>query len=163
MATEEYRLVSDSQWRYLHGKINDLQGTVMKLWRTMDEMQRPKRGLRYHEAVPPESACRDINSMLLGSTSYAGFMSRLAGYYGCEPMGNKRDDSIDPKYRAVYRPDYKTCYSRGSSVGRKTVLHEFFHHLVHLGVVFVDKKDEEDYAERYASTFLDRAGWSDIS
>ena len=158
MTTENYRLVSDSQWRYLHSKINYLQESVVDMKSTIREMRRPKRGLRFSEALPPASVCRDVDSMLLGTTSYDGFMHRLSAFYECEPMGIYRDDNVDEKYLAVYQPDRKACFSRGPTLNRKTVLHEFFHHLVNLGIVFVDKKDEEDYADRFARIFLQRGG-----
>ena len=158
MTTENYRLVSDSQWRYLHNKINYLTESVADMKSTIRTIQQPKRGLRYSEAVPPASVCRDVVSMLVGTTSYEGFIRRLSAFYDCEPMGVLRDDNVSEKYLAVYRRDEKACYSRGPSVNRKTVLHEFFHHLTNLGVVFVDKKDEEDYANRFANAVLHRAG-----
>ena len=154
--TAEYRLVSDSQWRYLHQKLNYLQESVADMKSTIRNMQRPKRGLRYSEAIPPASVCRDVVSMLVGTTSYDGFMQRLSAFYDCEPMGIYRDDNVDEKYLAVYRSQEKACYSRGPSLERRVVLHEFFHHLVNLGIVFVDKKDEEDYANRFAKAVLHR-------
>lgn len=156
--TDNYRLVSDSQWRYLHSKINYLQESVAEMKRTMRINQRPKRGLRYSESIPPASVCRDVVSMLVGIKTYDGFIQRLSAFYDCEPMGVLRDDTVNEKYLAVYRRDKKACYSRGPTVDKATVLHEFFHHLTNLGVVFVDKEDEEDYADRYARAILTRAG-----
>lgn len=155
---EKHRYVSDSQWRYLHSKINSLQKSVDTLRESFENNNKPKRGLRFYEVVPPESVCRDINSMLIGTNEYDGFLNRLADYYGVTPMKCYRDDDLDPKYKAEYRPRSKACFSAGPSIARATVLHEFFHHLQHEGVVFVSKKEQEEYADRYSKMFLQRAG-----
>jgi len=163
MTKEKYRLVSDSQWRYLHRKINDLTNQVTELRFTLKDMNRPKKFLRFSEVVPPESVCRDINSMMVGSTSYDGFLGRLAEHYTVPLMEVLVDKTIPDGILAQYRktvlyPD-GIAYCKNKTVNRRTVLHEFFHHLVHHKVVIVKKKEEE-YADRFASSFLRRAGWN---
>ena len=162
--TEQYRLVSDSQWRYLHSKINDVSKQLTDLRWSLKDMSRPKKFLQFSEVVPPESVCRDINSMMRGNTSYDGFLGRLAEHYGVPLMSLWVDETIPDGTLAVYRktafrPD-GNAYTKSKTVGRETVLHEFFHHLVHHKVVVVKKKREEEYADRFARLFLNRAGWS---
>jgi hypothetical protein len=156
---EEYRLISDSQWRYMHRKLNDLQESVSRLRRQMDDLNRPKRYLKFSECIPPESICRDVNSMLLGNSSYDGFVGRLSEYYGIEPMGCYVDATLPVRVIAQYRLGEKNAYSRNKTVGRDTILHEFFHHLTNLNVVSVPKDQEEKLADKYARIFLQRAGW----
>jgi len=119
---------------------------------------RQKRWLKFDECVPPESICKDANSMMKGNNTYTGFLGKLAEYYGCEEMSLNVDTSIDPKYNAVYYPLLKEARSRTKTVSIKTVLHEWFHHLVNLKVVFVDKSKEEKYADKYSEIFLQRIG-----
>lgn len=157
--TESVRMVTDSQWRYLHQKINALTDIVFELKQEVKEYRKPKRGLRFWESIPSERECNDVLTMLNFTTSYDGFINRLAGFYDCEPMGVYRDENVDPKYKAIYHKHKKACYSRGPTIDRQTVLHEFFHHLVAQGVVFVKKHEEEEKADRYAEVFLKRAGW----
>lgn len=64
---------------------------------------------------------------------------------------NETDKAI-----ATYYPNLKTAYSKNQTVGRETVLHEFFHHLTNCKVVVVNKADEEYYADKYAQTFMQR-------
>ena len=158
--TEEYRLISDSQWRYMHRKINDLQDSILTLRRKMDDINKPKRYLKFSECIPPESVCRDVNSMLAGSKKYDGFVGRLSEYYGIEPMGCFVDSGISPKYVAEYRRPENNAYTREPTVHRSTILHEFFHHLTTLNVVSVPKDQEEKLADQYAKVFLQRAGWA---
>lgn len=150
-------MVTDRQWRNLHKKLNNILEVVGYLERQLRK-QTPKKWLKFEECIPPASVCKDVHSMLRGINTYGGFLGRLAEYYGCEEMDLRVDDKIEPKYRAVYNPVMKTAYSRKSTVDTKTVLHEWFHHLVNLNVVVVDKKDEEKYADKYANAFLTRAG-----
>ncbi len=158
--TEDYRLISDSQWRYMHRKINDLQESILKLHRQISDSNRPKRYLRFSECVPPESICKDVNSMLLGNAGYDGFVGRLADYYNIVPMGCYVDSNISPKVIAEYRRPENNAYSREKTVHRSTILHEFFHHLTTLNVVSVPKNQEEKLADKYAEVFLQRAGWT---
>jgi len=159
LSKDEYRLISDSQWRYLHRKLNHLEAQVSDLRSSLKESQRPKRYLRFGECLPPASICKDVMSMMNGTNTYDGFIGRLAEYYHCETMGCFVDTNIDPKYAAVYRPSEKNAYSREKTVDRRIILHEFFHHLVNLNVVSVNKKDEEEYADKYARIVLSRGGY----
>ena len=151
-----YRLVSDAQWRYLHRKINSLNDKLDVLKEQLPN--KPKRFLKFWEAVPPVSVCKDVMSMMDGMTTYEGLIGRLSEYYGCETMGCYIDESISPDYLAVYRSNKKSAYTRLKYVTAHTILHEFFHHLQYQNVVVVDKKRQERFAEKYAKIFLERAG-----
>jgi len=158
-----YRLISDSQWRYLHKKINDLIGITADIKHDISQSKRHKKYLRFHEVVPEASVCRDINSMLTGTNEYLGFLGRLAEYYEVPLMEIQIDEKIPDGVIAQYRVNafYPTgkAFSKNRKVGRGTVLHEFFHHLCHHNVVIVAKSDEEKYADRFSRIFLQRAGW----
>lgn len=162
--TEKYRLVSDSQWRYLHSKINDLSSQLVDIRFALKGMNRPAKFLQFSEVIPPESICRDINSMMAGTQYYHGFLGRLAEHYEVPFMEISVDKNIPDGINAQYRvngwhPDGK-AFSKNETVSRSTVLHEFFHHLVHHKVVIVEKKREEEYANRFSRIFLRRAGWN---
>lgn len=122
---------------------------------------KPRRWLKFYECIPPVTVCKDVCSMMIGTQYYTGFLARLREYYDCEPMKLFMDESRCSKgYLAMYYPDEKTAYARGP-VMKKTVLHEFFHHLVDTKVVFLDdseKKTVEKLADEYARIFLQRAG-----
>ena len=150
-----YKLVSDLQWRNLHRKINGLNDKLDAFQEQLPN--KPKRFLKFWEAVPPASVCKDIMSMLDGMNTYEGFIGRLSEYYGCETMGIYISKRISPECLAEYRPATKSAYTKEKIVSEHTVLHEFFHHLQHQNVVVVDKKDQEIYAEKYAKIFLERA------
>jgi len=161
---EEYRLVSDSQWRYLHMKLNRLSKIVDNLRSSINDMNNPKKFLRFSEVLPPERVCRDITSMVIGTKSYDGFLGRLSEHYGVPLLEFSVDenipDGINDQYRVnEWHPDGR-AYCKNKTVGRRTVLHEFFHHLVHHRVAIVEKEREEEYADRYARSFLQRAGRS---
>ena len=160
---EGYRLISNSQWRYLHKKINTLTDIVVDVRSDLEQSRRPKKFLNFHEIVPESSVCKDINSMLTGTSDYRGFLGRLAEFYDVPLMEIAIDEKIKDGVIAQYRvngwhPNGK-AYSKNQTVGRDTVLHEFFHHLCHHNVSMVKKKDEEEYADRFARMFLQRAGW----
>jgi len=164
MSEEKYRLVSDAQWRYLHLKLNKLSKIVDRLRTSIDDMNNPKKFLRFSEVLPPENICRDINDMMIGATKYDGFLGRLSEHYGVPLLEFIIDETIPDGINAQYRvngwcPDGR-AYSKNKTTSRSTVLHEFFHHLVHHRVAIVEKKREEEYANRFARTFLQRAGWS---
>lgn len=147
--------LSKRQWYNLHKKLNKIMQRLEKL---EDEIpKRQKKWLRFEECVPPASVCKDINSMMEGNNTFTGFLGKLAEYYGCEEMPIYVDKTINPKYVAVYHPNLKEARSRTKHVDRKTVLHEWFHHLVNLRVVIVSKSEEEKYANLYADVFLARA------
>lgn len=154
--SEKTRVITERQWRYLHKKINYLEETLAEI--RLNLPKKEKKWLTFNEAIPPESICKDVNSMLDGVTSYEGFVGRLADYYGCKTMPCQVDTNIDPKYAAVYRPFFETAYTRTRTIHRSTILHEFFHHLIHLKVVTVPQNKEEFYADKFATTFLQRAG-----
>jgi len=148
----EMKLISERQWRNLNRKLNGIRETVRRL---EDELpQKPKRWLHFEECIPPASVCRDISSMLDGISSYTGFLGRLAEYYGCSSMGFYVDEKIDPKYKAIYYPNLKKAASRTPTIGRNSVLHEWFHHLVNENVVVVDGEEEEKFARKYAEIFM---------
>lgn len=149
-----YRLVSNVQWRNLHKKLNELNDKIDNLMKTLP--QKPKKYLKFHQCVPPSSICKDIMSMLSGIENYVGFIGKLSEYYGCEPMGCFINENIEKKFLAIYRPDRKAAYTREKNVDCHTVLHEFFHHLVHLDVVSIDRRSEEKLADRYADIFMER-------
>ena len=125
--TEEYRLVSDRQWRYLHQKINYLTDGIASL---KHELLKPKRGLRFWECIPPSEVCKDALDLSGITGNFIGMVGRLADYYKCDTMGCFVDTSIDPKYNGVYSPSEKTAYSRTSQTDKRFILHEFFHHLI---------------------------------
>ena len=156
--SEKTRTITERQWRYLHRKINYLEETLTEIRSNLPKKE--KKWLNFNEAVPPASICKDVNSMLDGVTSFEGFVGRLSEFYGCKAMPCQVDTSIDPKYAAVYRPFYETAYTRTQTIHRSIILHEFFHHLVHLKVVVVPKNKEEYYADKYAQTILQRAGFT---
>ena len=141
----------------MHSKINRLTELVHDTRTELRKAQRPKRGLKWHELVPPESVCRDICSMMNGTDYYHGFIARLADYYGVEPMGCFVDTTINPKTIAEYRPTQGNAYIREQIVSKHTVLHEFYHHLEHNRVIEI-YKDKEVKADRFATIFLRRAG-----
>lgn len=146
--------VSKRQWYNLHSKLNSI---MQKLeWLEEQIPRKEKRWLKFDECLPPASVCRDVFSMMDGNSTYTGFLGKLAEYYGCEPMDFYIDPQINPKYRAVYRPHLKTAYSRTSTASKRTVLHEFFHHLVNLKVVVVHKDEEEKCADKYAEIVMMR-------
>jgi hypothetical protein len=125
-------------------------------------MDKPKRYLLFGECVPPPSVCRDVYGTMIGNRSYEGFLGRLAEYYKCEHMtflvnpARNREDTI-----AIYYPYEKTAYSKNNTVAQSTVLHEWFHHMVNLGVVYLsekEKEEEEVYARKFAEIFLGRIG-----
>lgn len=148
--------MSESQWRYLHRKINRLSDKLDSLQEQLP--RKPKKFLKFWEAVPPVSVCKDVMSMMDGMATYEGLIGRLSEYYGCEIMGCYIDESISPEYLAVYRSDKKSAYTRLKYVDRRTILHEFFHHLQHQNVVVIDNKRKEHFANKYARIFLERAG-----
>ena len=148
--------MSESQWRYLHRKINRLSDKLDSLQEQLPS--KPKRFLKFWEAVPPVSVCKDVMSMMDGMNTYEGLIGRLSEYYGCVVMGLYVDKRISPERSAEYRPDDDAAYSRTQVVLRRTVLHEFFHHLQYQNVVVVDKKRQEHFAGKYARIFLERAG-----
>jgi len=138
-------------------------GTLENTLRILESgIDKPKRYLLFGECVPPPSVCKDIYGTMIGNSSYEGFLGRLAEYYKCERMTllvnpeRNREDTI-----AIYYPYEKTAYSKDATVAQSTVLHEWFHHMVNLGVVFLsekEKKEEEVYARKFAETFLRRIG-----
>lgn len=149
------KIISDRQWRKLNQHLENISIELREIKRKLPEKE--KRYLGFSECVPPVSVCKEINSMMDGVDEYGGFLARLSDYYGCEPMGCYIDTTIDPKYKAVYRPDLKNAYTRTKTIDRATVLHEFFHHLVNLYVVKVSKSQEEHYANKFSEVFMQRA------
>ena len=117
-----------------------------------------KKWLKFTECIPPANVCKEIYSMTTGINTYEGFIGKLSEYYGCKPMSLHVDKTINPKYSAIYYPNLNEARTRTKTVGFKTVLHEFFHHLVNLKVVVVNKDEEEKYADKYARIFMQRAG-----
>jgi len=147
-------MISERQWRNLNKKLNNI---TCKLEIVEQKLrQKPKKWLKFEESVPPASVCEDVASMMDGIDSYTGFLGRLSEYYGCESMGFFVDKTINAKYLAVYYPTLKEAHSRTNTLERRDVLHEFFHHLVNLNVVVINKKDEEKLADKYADAFLRR-------
>jgi len=146
--------ISKRQWNNIHRKLNGIANRLSTLEEKLPNRQ--KRWLKFDECVPPESVCKDANSMMKGNNTYTGFLGKLAEYYGCEEMGLNIDTSIDPKYSAIYYPHLHEARTRTKTIDKKTVLHEWFHHLINLKVVFVDKEKEEKYANKYAEIFLQR-------
>lgn len=147
--------ITKRQWNNIHKKLNFI---IRKIeWLEEQIPRKEKRWLKFDECVPPASVCKDIVSMMNGNNAYTGFLGKLAEYYGCEEMDFVVDKSINPKYIAVYYPLLKRAKSRKPTVSMDTVLHEWFHHLCNLKVVFVDKEEEEIYANRYAKIFMARA------
>jgi len=149
--------ITQKKWNNLHKKLNEMQSQLGNLENLL-EKQRPKKWLKFDECVPPSSVCKDVFSMLAGLNTYTGVLGKLADYYGCTPMQMLVDRSIDPKYKAVYRPNEEVAYSRETTIDAKSVLHEWFHHMVNLNVVLVNKRAEEHWADKYATIFLQRAG-----
>jgi len=120
---------------------------------------KPKRALRFEEALPPRSVCRDVLSKMEGTTSYTGFVAFLSNYYGVSPLGLYHDKSRVPaKAIAAYYAQENAAYSKNSAIDRHTVLHEFFHHLVAHGVVIVKEEDREKQADEFANIVLSRGG-----
>jgi len=149
--------ITDGQWRYMHRKISVLTDKVLELARLVERAEAPKRYLKFNEALPPASVCRDVVSMLPGVGNYEGFIGRLADYYHCVPMGLYIDATIEPKYKALYRSWNNAAYTREKTCERHTVLHEFFHHLIAQHVVVVSPDQVEHFADQYATVFLQRA------
>jgi len=148
--------ITKRQWYNIHRKLNDITNRLSMLEEKLPNRQ--KRWLNFDECVPPESICKDVNSMMKGNRTYTGFLGKLAEYYGCKEMSLNVDTSIEPKYIAVYYPLLHEARTRTKTIDKKTVLHEWFHHLCSLKVVFVDKSKEEKYADKYAKIFLQRIG-----
>jgi len=148
--------ITQRKWNNLNQKLNDIQSQINDLERLL-EKQRPKRWLKFEECVPPDSVCKDALSMLEGVNTYGGVLGKLAEYYGCDTMEMLVGDNIDPKYKAVYHPDKRIAYSKGTTIDRHSVLHEWFHHMVNLNIVVVNKRAEEHWAEKYATIFIQRA------
>jgi len=152
----ENKILTRKQWLELNSKLDKLSNILFLL-----EEQRnakPKHWLKFDACIPPQSVCKDVDSMMDNISSYLGFIGKLSEYYGCEPMNLFVDNSkmVSDKAIAAYYPDKKTAYSKESTCAKTVVLHEFFHHLVALNVVIVDKKDEEKYADKFAEAFLSR-------
>jgi len=138
-------------------RLGTLENTLKLL---ESEVDKPKRYLSFGECVPPPSVCKDICGTMIGNTNYEGFLGKLAEYYKCERMKflvnpeRNRENTI-----AIYYPYEKTAYSKGNTVAQSTTLHEWFHHMVNLGVVYLsekEKKEEEVYARKFAEIFLRR-------
>ena len=146
--------ISKRQWYNLHSKLNSIMEKLE--WLEKQIPRKEKKWLKFDECLPPASVCGDVFSMMNGNNTYTGFLGKLAEYYGCEPMDFYIDPQINPKYRAVYRPPLKAAYSRTDTASKRTVLHEFFHHLVNLRVVVVPKDEEEKYADKYAEIVMMR-------
>jgi len=148
--------ITKRQWYNIHKKLNDITNRLSMLEEKLPNKQ--KRWLKFDECVPPESICKDANSMMKGNNTYTGFLGKLAEYYGCEEMSLTVDKSIDSKCLAIYYPLLLEAKTKAKTCDMNTVLHEWFHHLVNLKVVFVDKSKEEKYADKYAKIFLQRIG-----
>jgi len=146
--------ITKRQWNNIHKKLNRLEDTINYIKNNL--LKKQMKYLKFEECIPPSSICKDVNSMMNGVNNYEGFIGRLSSYYGCEPMGLFVDKTINPKHIAEYRPLIKNAYTRKTTCDKKDVLHEYFHHLVNLNVVVIDKKKEEYYADEYAKLFLER-------
>ena len=155
--TKNYRVVTETQWRNLNQKLNNLQAQLLFLEQNLP--RREKRYLKFDECVPPVSICKDVVSMLKGVSTYEGAIGRLCEYYGCPIMDMKVDpgDKVAKNCLAVYYPDLKTAYSAGQTIDEHTVFHEFFHHLVAHKVVIVNDRAAEHWANKYADVLLERA------
>lgn len=146
--------ISKRQWNNIHKKLNSLKDEVVELKSILPK--REMKYLKFEECIPPASICKDVNSMMNGISSYEGFIGRLSNYYGCETMGLYVDKKMDIKHIAEYRSLTRDAYTRKTTCEKNTVLHEYFHHLVNLKVVIVDKKKEEYYADKYTKVFMER-------
>ena len=75
----------------------------------------------------------------------------LAKYYGVRRMRIVVDGRrVGAKYLAVYEDN--VSYFKKCSLQKRTVLHEFYHHLAHNGIV--TSEGEEREAEKYARNML---------
>ena len=132
-------------------KLEDIERKVERL-----ERARKKSSLSFSAALPPPSLCKDIvGTDVIGN--WDNHMQILSDYYGIEPMGNYSDKSKVPKGSiACYHPCEGNAYYKKPTTTLKTVLHEFFHHLVYQNVVDLKYEDEEKRANKFAEIIIRR-------
>lgn len=151
--------ISEGQYRYLKGKINALSCQLSEVLYKLNQIKasRVKHLIAFEESIPPKSVCIDVLSML-GVGNYKGMMRLLSDYYGISRLQLFHDPKKVPDGAiACYVRQEGIAYSKNPTINEKTVLHEFFHHLVTLNVVVIDEEDEEVLANKYAKIFLERA------
>ena len=119
-----------------------------------------KRGLPWKAGVPSLIVCKDIVTAFDGKEfdHFDYMMQRLAEFYGIRRMDNRTNPEKVPKTAiACYHSSDKTAYYAKPTCSITTVLHEFFHHLHHEGVVTLySDEDTEKCANEFANIVIAR-------
>jgi hypothetical protein len=100
-------------------------------------------------------------SMMNGVTTYSGFIGKLAEYYGCSTIKLLVDkNKCKKEWNAVYYSDLKKVFTYEDTISHRTVLHEWFHHMVNEKVVYlgtITSEKEEEFAVKFSCIFMERA------
>jgi len=149
--------ITERQWRNLNDKLNDIMSEIKYVEDKVRVLEKrtKKRGLTFEAALPPKAICVDVVNSV-GTRYLDNPMQILSDYYSIERMKTLVDCNKVPKTAiACYHPSEKTAYYPDNSAGMDVTLHEFFHHLVAEGVVYLKAgQKEEHWANKFAEIVM---------
>lgn len=150
--------VRDRQFTEIRGGLRDL---VFRL-EAVERLLRPKVGLTFAEAIPPEDVVHRAIVALNVTGKYLGFSEVLSAYYGIPAPDYVVDMNSPPTVPAntvaCYAPSQHRVYSKSATLTRRTAFHEMFHALVAKGTIWIPHDKEEDYARQYADACMSMSG-----
>jgi len=142
--------------------LNDIQKRLIDLSERLEKIEKrqlKKKWLSFDACIPPIALCKDIvatyNSDKIKSFDYT--MKILSDYYDTQLMDNRNaPERVPEKAIACYYSSENTAYYKQKTSSLETVLHEFFHHLVANNIVFLNGKNEQKCADRFAEIIMFR-------
>jgi hypothetical protein len=113
------------------------------------------------EILPSDEICKGFRN-LCTNKSVQDAVNMLSRHYQIPIMKTvfyefSSSDKICKNARAVYYTAELAAYFDKTGYSQTTILHEFYHHLVNVGVAFAESDEQEEYlADEYAKQFAER-------
>lgn len=126
------------------------------------ELRTSKALIAVKDILPSKEICEGFRN-LSTHKSVGDALAMLCRYYHIPIMKTifyevQPSDKICKNAMGVYYPSELTAYFDKSGFSQTTILHEFYHHLVNVGIASQASEEEDEVAaEEYAKQFTDIA------